>query len=83
MKLLLPLLFLILPVAHAELPEKTTLFEVARHLYRWHMDEGDIDQMVKSNEVVFYVKAVTQNLDEGDQSKVADVILAIQGLVPP
>lgn len=63
----------------AELPEKTTLFEVARHLYRWHMDETHIEGMIRNDEVVFFLRPVEQELDPEDRSQVVEVLLGGTG----
>jgi hypothetical protein len=67
------------PTAAAELPEGLTsrpwLYENMRHLYRWHLDERDIDAVVGSGEVVFWICEWNPELDEGDHSRFGEVIL--------
>lgn len=46
-----------------------------RYLYRWHIDESDIDRVVQSNEVVFWVREIKIELDENDNSRFAAVTL--------
>ncbi len=73
-------LFLLLPVAlSAELPDRDTLFETARHLYRWTLDENHIEKMVQNDEVIFYVRDIPIDLDEGDRSEAAEVIIGGTG----
>lgn len=61
--------------ALGELSAKPWLYEVVRYLYRWHIDERDIDPVVQAGEVVFWVREVTPKLDEGDRSLFGEVIL--------
>ena len=66
-------------VAPAVLPDELTakplLQEIVRYLYRWHIDESDIDRVVQSNEVVFWVRESKIELDENDNSRFAAVTL--------
>lgn len=72
---LFPLLLLFCPFAKAELPDRDTLFETARYLYRWHLDESHIEGMIANNEVVFLAKAIPLDLDEGDRSEAVEVLI--------
>jgi hypothetical protein len=63
------------PAAPTELTAKPLLYEIVRYLYRWHIDEADIDRVVDSNEVVFWIREVKVALDENDNSRFATVTL--------
>ncbi len=65
----------------AQLTDKAWLYEIVRHLYRWYIDEKNVDSVVASNEVVFWVRELKPTLDEGDRSKFGEVILPQFGLV--
>lgn len=58
-----------------ELTAKPWLYEVVRHLYRWYIDERDVDALVKSGTVTFWVREIKPALDEGDRSRFGEVIL--------
>ncbi len=69
-------LLLVLPwTLSAEIPTRETLFETARYLYRWYLDESHIDKMIQNDEVVFYVRDIPLELDEGDKSEAVEVII--------
>jgi hypothetical protein len=46
-----------------------------RYLYRWHIDERDIDTAIASGEVVLWIRALEPVLDEGDNSRFGEVVL--------
>ncbi len=72
----LAVLFLLLPwPLLAEIPTKETLFETARYLYRWYLDESHVEKMIQNDEVVFYVRNIPLELDEGDQSEAVEIII--------
>ena len=75
----LTLLFLLPGCLLAELPDRETLFETARHLYRWNLDETHLEKMIQNDEVVFFVRDIPLELDEGDQSEAAEVIIGGTG----
>lgn len=60
---------------YAELSEMTTLSEIARHLYRWNLDEQDFDGIVGAGDLAFHIRPHHPNLDEGDQSLYAEVYI--------
>jgi len=64
----------------AELLEPTYLYEVTRHLYRWYMDESDVEKNSSAKEFPFWVRRVDVKLDEGDQSEVAEILLPLMGI---
>ena len=62
-----------------EVLEKTYLFEVARHLFRWHMDEHDVEGN-PAHEYVFWVRGLEADRDEGDRSEEAEIVLPQVGI---
>lgn len=65
----------------SELTDKPWLAEIVRHLYRWHLDERDIDPVIKVGTVVCWVRERTPQLDEGDRSRFGEVVLPQFGLL--
>ncbi len=63
------------PVLPAELAARPWLYENMRYLYRWHIDERDIDTAIESGEVVLWIRALHPALDEGDNSRFGEVVL--------
>jgi hypothetical protein len=62
--------------AEDALPRKQTqLFELARHLYRWYLDEEDIGKLRNLEDFTFWVRELKPALDEGDRSRFAEVTL--------
>lgn len=59
----------------SELIQQNYLYEVVRHLYRWYLDETEIEQIIASNEFTFWVRRLEPRLDPGDQSVLADIYL--------
>lgn len=51
------------------------LHEIVRHLYRWYIDERDIDAVIRAKDVVFWVRELRPKLDEGDRSLFGEVVL--------
>ena len=46
----------------AELLQTNTLSEVVRHLYRWYMDENDVERIANDRDLVFRVRRVPVKL---------------------
>ena len=63
-----------------EVLQKTYLYEVTRHLYRWYMDESDVERDSAAKEYVFWVRRAEARLDEGDQSVVVEILLPQLGI---
>ena len=53
------------------------LFEVVRHLYRWYLDESDIDKAPQAGPVQFWIRRLTPKLDAGDQSLFAEIMIPL------
>ena len=51
------------------------LSEVARYLYRWHLDETDVTPEANRGEFVFWVRPLRPVLDPGDRSRFAEITL--------
>ena len=65
----------------AELLEKPYLFEIARHLFRWYMDESDVEKLADIQEFPFRARRLDVKLDKGDRSQVAEITLPLLGIV--
>jgi hypothetical protein len=61
-----------------EIMEKQFLYELSRHLYRWYLDEIDLESIQESIEerkdIVFKIRLLNVKLDEGDKSQYAEII---------
>ncbi len=64
----------------AALTEPTYLYEVMRHLYRWYMDESDVELNPGEKELVFRVRRLDMALDAGDRSEFAEIDLPRLGI---
>ncbi|MFN0010099.1 MAG: hypothetical protein ACKVS8_00490 [Phycisphaerales bacterium] len=61
--------------AAQELTSHPWLYEVVRHVYRWYIDERDLDAVVNAGEVIFWTREIKPKLDEGDHSRFGEVVL--------
>ncbi len=64
----------------AELLEPTYLYELTRHLYRWYMDENDVERDTDSPTLTFWVRRLDVALDEGDRSEIDTICLPLMGI---
>ncbi len=64
----------------AELVQPPYLYEVTRHLYRWYLDEAEVDRVTQAKQFVFWVRPLHPRLDAGDQSELAEIVLPQLGL---
>lgn len=64
----------------AELLDQRYLFEVVRHLFRWYMDEGDVEKIAGCADFPFWVRRLDAKMDEGDRSQIAEIILPLAGI---
>lgn len=64
----------------AELTRPDFLFEVVRYLYRWQLDESEIERLVGAEQCVFWVRRLTPALDPGDRSALAEIQVPCIGL---
>lgn len=71
------------PAAQAGVsPEVTAdpfLFEVVRHVYRWHLDEGDFDRLSGAKTFPFWVRMLHPNMDADDRSQFAEIVMPMVG----
>ncbi|HML74776.1 MAG TPA: hypothetical protein PKB02_09800 [Anaerohalosphaeraceae bacterium] len=58
-----------------EVVQQPYLYEVVRHLYRWYLDESEIENIITSPRFTFWVRRLEPRLDPGDQSVLADIFL--------
>ena len=63
----------------AQLTEREFLFEVIRHLYRWYLDEKDVNASLRKGEFVFWVRELKPQLDPGDKSCFGQIIMPALG----
>ena len=59
----------------SELLQPPYLFEVVRHLYRWELDESEVERIVGAKRFVFWVRRLEPKLDPGDQSVLGEILL--------
>lgn len=57
------------------LTDKRYLQEVVRHLYRWYMDEEDVEKEAASDHFVFWVRELSPELDDGDLSRFGEIVI--------
>jgi hypothetical protein len=58
-----------------ELTRQDFLFEVAQHLYRWYLDEAEVERASKEKQIVFWVCRLEPALDAGDKSIFGEILL--------
>lgn len=63
-----------------ELTEKAFLSEVVRYLYRWQLTEGEVERIVGSDRLTFWVQRLSAPLDPGDRSVLGEILLPQVGL---
>lgn len=74
----------------AELTEPAFLYEITQHLYRWYVDEADVEKEADAdaNEgaregakpFIFWVRRLDVKLDEGDRSVIGELLLPQFGI---
>ena len=62
------------------LTDPVFLGEVMRHLYRWHLDERDVEPEIARGEFHLRVRELHPALDEGDASRFGEILLPTIGL---
>ena len=65
------------PKVPAEIVRKTYIYEVVRHLYRWYLDEADVENATAEPGLVLKVFALDTKLDSGDKSEYAEIIIPV------
>lgn len=63
----------------AEVADPAFLFEVVRHVYRWYIDETDMDRLAGAQEFPFWVRLLALPLDPGDRSRFAEIVMPLLG----
>ena len=64
----------------AEVLEPTYLYEITRHLYRWYMDESDVERDTEETALTFWVRRLDVALDAGDRSELDSICLPLMGI---
>ena len=64
----------------ADLGGEPFLREVARHLYRWFLDEADVDALADKPDLPVWARALHPKLDDGDRSQFAELVFPTQGV---
>jgi len=70
------------PASHSvdELAHNEDVYEIIAHLYRWHLDEIDIQKAIISKDKRIWIRDITPDLDPGDNSRFAEIILPNVGV---
>ena len=55
--------------------EKDYLFDVVRHLYRWYLDERDVEKVVGNQDIAFWVRQIQPKLDPEDKSQFGEIVI--------
>lgn len=63
-----------------QLLDPAYLSQVILHLYRWYIDEKDVDDLRGLQTFPFWVRPLEVKLDAGDNSRFAEIILPLVGL---
>lgn len=63
-----------------ELVRAEYLYALTQHLYRWHMDEADVEREAGAKKLTFWIRRLEAELDEGDRSELAEVALPQLGI---
>jgi len=58
-----------------ELLQPSYLYQVVRHLYRWHLDESEVERIVGAKRLVFWARRLQAELDSGDRSVLGEILL--------
>ncbi len=70
-----------LPASTSELLDQHCQYEVVRYLYRWHLDEEQLEKAVDTPNFVFWIKPLHPKLDPDDHSIFAEMIFPTLDLV--
>jgi hypothetical protein len=61
--------------APPELLQQSYLYEVVRHLYRWYLDESEVERMIGAKDITFWVRRLEPTLDPDDHSILGEILL--------
>jgi len=64
----------------SELTQTSYLYEIVRHLYRWQLDESEVERIMSAKEFVFWVRPIPSRLDPDDHSQFAEILLPRVGM---
>jgi hypothetical protein len=56
-----------------EVVDRPLLMEVTTYLYRWVLDEKDVEPVIEEGELVYWLRELSPELDEGDASRMLEV----------
>ncbi len=65
------------PKVPAEIVRKAYIYEVVRHLYRWYLDETDVENATAKPTLLVKIFALEMKLDPGDKSEYAEMIIPV------
>lgn len=60
--------------------EEPFVREVVRHLYRWYLDEADVDAQAAKAELPVWTRELERKLDAGDRSRFAEMVFPSLGV---
>ncbi len=63
------------PAVDPVLMDEDYLREVVRHLYRWYMDEVDVEKEAERDHFVFWLRELNPELDPGDLSRFGEIVI--------
>lgn len=63
------------PTVDPALMDEDYLREVVRHLYRWYMDESDVEKEAERDHFVFWLRELHPELDPGDLSQFGEIVI--------
>jgi hypothetical protein len=67
-------------VSESPVFQKTYLYEVLGHLYRWYLDEVDVRAATQGGNSTVWVRELSPELDPGDCSQFGEIVLPVLGL---
>ncbi len=70
-----------IPRSVEDLSHKEDVYKVIGHLYRWYLDEIDIQKATKAGNSTIWLREMTPKLDPGDKSRFAELILPVLGVM--
>jgi hypothetical protein len=63
------------PEVDPALLDENYLREVVRHLYRWYLDENDVEKEAEREHFVFWARELRPELDPGDFSRFGEIVI--------
>jgi len=63
------------PEVDPALLDESYLREVVRHLYRWYLDEADVEKEAERDHFFFWVRELKPELDPGDFSRFGEIVI--------